>query len=196
MGQSLSPRRSCLVRSLASFAHLAAPPPLSLDTRPSRAFYVKHEGNAVTACQLGSQCNGGITQCPHGAFQNIGGGATFTPCTVGTMCPVGGVSLPTIWPSGLVCSLSGRFQPIYLCPSGSLCLTGIFTLNSLTQLPLSQIPNIGQAGTYCMPGTSSQIVNTSDANAPRLCLDGVLCGTNTTSYKGISACRLSGWFPA
>ena len=123
--------------------------PIALDHPAFPGYYVSADGSIMVPCPPGFYCQGGFLRpCPPGTYQLIYGSGVCIPCTAGTMCPTSTQTLPTICPAGRVCSLPGRVQPAYLCPAGSYCLTGVFSMDPTANVDTQFKPTIGALGTF------------------------------------------------
>ena len=170
--------------------------PRALDVVALPGFYVAPDGTGLIACPPGTSCPGGSgaslpQSCPPGTFQISAGAPRCQVCTAGTICPGFGGGLPQLCPAGMVCTSPGRLDPSFLCPAGSFCKPGTFTLNSQADFPGA--PSICGNGTYCLPGTATTEVDPSDPTAPKPCVDGTFCGANVTTPGGTSNCP-AGWY--
>ena len=162
--------------------------------------YVSPDGTRVLPCPPGAFCPGGFAaalplECPPGQYQLTPGALTCSTCTAGTQCPGFGGALPELCPEGQVCSMPGRSESVFLCPAGSYCQRGTFTLNTLADFDGK--PLLCSNATVCLPGstTGTYDPDNNDPRAAKSCTAGTFCGRNTSSIAGISACPAGRYCP-
>lgn len=171
--------------------------PYSLDSAVPDGQFVTPSGQ-LADCPAGHFCvNGVMHGCAPGSFQDQPAQSECKPCTGGTVCSSTALALPELCPSGFVCSQPGRVFPSYLCPAGSYCLAGVFTLNSTADVESgTALATQCAPGTYCSPGTNAAVPDLLNPSAPRSCAIGSFCLGGNGDYQGSGACLAGSYCPS
>ena len=123
--------------------------------------------------------------CPYGLFSVLDQ-ASWTKWSIVTYCPYQGTKNPVKWAPGNVWYLVDQIGMSRLCPAGSYWVLNIIKKNiNDTKLSEEYIPIFCKAGTYCLAGVYTPIVNSSNPQAAQNCIEGSYCPEGTNSPEGI-----------